>query len=81
MCTVILRVMKWSMIEWNVCTIADVHGVTMPHDGAASYVVVVVKVYVGAYLIVTIISYLQVNSLLLFTSHNTIALICYAPHV
>ena len=41
---------------------------------AASYiVVVVVKVYVGAYLIVKIISYLQVNSLLLFTSHDTIA--------
>ena len=41
----------------------------------ASYVVVVVKVYVGAYLIVTNISYLQVNSLLLFTSHDTIACI------
>ena len=36
-------------------------------------VVVVVKVCVGTYSIVTIISYLQVNSLLSFTSHDAIA--------
>ena len=67
---------SWTFSNVNIRIYNQEYVFTIKHMlRAASYVVVVVKVYVGTYLIVTIISYLQVNSLLLFSNHDTIAYI------